>query len=281
MRSIAEIKESITTTFMANADVQKVYGIKAGERFSDHFGRLSVENVLMYVVAVCCHVVEGLMDNHRNEVAEMLESRLPHRLRWYRDRALEFMSGCELDGDSGQYDTMGMSEKDINEARVVKYAAVNEREDDGVLQIKIAGESSEGKRKQLSVEIEDRFKSYMNEIKDAGVRLEVVNQPPGLFLTSIDVYYNPLYDKGTVEKNCAMAVTNYVNNLDFDGVLFFAELLERVCQVDGVVTAKFVSAQVNETGPDADVDLAKVAYVRPVAGYYEIDRLEINMNVYE
>lgn len=279
MRSIAEIKESITTAFMANEDVQKIYGFKAGDRFSDHFGRLSVENVLMYVVAVCCHVVEGLMDNHRNEVDEMLESRLPHRLRWYRDRVLEFMDGVAVDANSGKYDTTGMSDEDIAEARVVKYAAVSERIEDGVLQIKVAGEGADGKRCPLDDETEKQLKAYIGEIKDAGVRIEIINQTPGLLLAEIDVYYNAIYKEAEVEASCREAAQAYVENLDFDGVLYLAELSDALRGVAGVKTVKILNASVNEIA--SEEDLVIEAYIRPAAGYYNMEELRINMKVYE
>lgn len=279
MRSIAEIKESITTSFMANEDVQKVYGFNAGERFSDHFGRLSVENVLMYVVAVCCHVVEVLMDNHRTEVEEMLDSRLPHRLRWYRDRVLEFMFNRELIAESGKYDTTDMSENDIAESRVVKYAAVSERLEDGVLQIKVAGEGADGKRCPLDDETEKQLKAYIGEIKDAGVRIEIINQSPGLLLAEIDVYYNAIYKEADVEASCREAAQAYVENLDFDGVLYLAELSDALRGVAGVKTVKILSASVNEIATEEDVGIE--AYIRPAAGYYKTEELRINMRVYE
>lgn len=279
MRSIAEIKESITTAFMANADVQKIYGFKAGEGFSDHFGRLSVENVLMYVVAVCCHVVEVLMDNHRKEVDEMLGSRLPHRLRWYRDRVLEFMIDSELNSDSGQYDTTGMSEKDISEARVVKYAAVSERIEDGVLQIKVAGEDANGKRCQLEEVTETQLKAYIGEIKDAGVRIDLINRNPDKFNAEIDVYYNAIYKEEDVEASCIEVAQSYVENLDFDGVLYLAELSDALRKVAGVKTVAIKEAIEYDEVADETVKIE--AYKRPQAGYYGLGLLVLNMCVYE
>jgi len=279
MRSIAEIKESITTAFMANEDVQKIYGFKAGERFSDHFGRLSVENVLMYVVAVCCHVVEGLMDNHRKEIDEMLESRLPHRLRWYRDRVLEFMVNRELIADSGKYDTTDMSEKDITESRVVKYAAVSERIEDGVLQIKVAGEGADGKRCQFDEVTETQLKAYIGEIKDAGVRVDLINRNPDMFNAEIDVYYNAIYKEADVKASCIDVAQSYVENLDFDGVLYLAELSDALRKVVGVKTVAIKEA--TEYDDVADITVEIEAYKRPQAGYYRLGLLVLNMCVYE
>lgn len=280
MRSIAEIKESITTAFMANEDAQRVYGFKAGARFSDHFGRLSVENVLMYIVAVCCHVVEGLMDNHRKEVEEKLESRLPHRLRWYRDRVLEFMLDKEPDGESGKYDTSGMSEDEIEQARVVKYAAVTERADDGTLLIKVAGENGTG-RCPLVDDVEKQVKAYIGEIKDAGVKIELVNQEPGLLMVEIDVYYNAMYREADLKAACESVVKEYVENLDFDGVMYLTELSDALRGIAGVKTVKILEASVAEISSEEIVSVD--AYARPVAGYYKIDteNVILNMKIYE
>lgn len=50
-RTIAEIKESITTDFMRNPDVARAYGFDVETPFTSHFSKLSIESLLFYIVA--------------------------------------------------------------------------------------------------------------------------------------------------------------------------------------------------------------------------------------
>lgn len=103
-RNIKEIKQEAAREFMRN-EAAELYGFEAGAEFGDYFGAASVENILLYVWAVCAWSVEQLVARHKREVTEELEALMPHRPKWYRDKVLEFMEGKELDGDSDSYDT--------------------------------------------------------------------------------------------------------------------------------------------------------------------------------
>lgn len=50
-RTIAEIKDGIAGDFMRNEDVARAYGFEAGDSFTAHFSKASVESVLFYIFA--------------------------------------------------------------------------------------------------------------------------------------------------------------------------------------------------------------------------------------
>lgn len=141
-RTIAEIKDGIAGDFMRNEDVARAYGFEAGDSFTAHFSKASVESVLFYIFACAAWIVESLFDEHRREVNSCIEEILPHRPKWYRDKVLAFMKDKILVADTDYYDTAGMSDADIEAARVVKYAAATESSDASLLTIKVAGETA-------------------------------------------------------------------------------------------------------------------------------------------
>ena len=60
-----------------------------------------------------------------------IEALRPHTLRWYVTKTLAYMRGKDLIMTDGvvvadYYDTSGMTEADIEKARVVKYAVATE-----------------------------------------------------------------------------------------------------------------------------------------------------------
>ena len=60
-RTIAEIKKTMTDAFMEESAVREMYGLKTGDTFGGSFSKVSLENILFYIVAACCHFMEVLL----------------------------------------------------------------------------------------------------------------------------------------------------------------------------------------------------------------------------
>ena len=215
-RTIAEIKDGIAGDFMRNEDVARAYGFEAGDSFTAHFSKASVESVLFYIFACAAWVVESLFDEHRREVASCIEEILPHRPKWYRDKVLGFMKNKVLIADTDRYDTEGMSEDDIAAAKVVKHAVAVENNDASILTIKVAGENG-GVRQRLDEETETQLAAYIAEFKDAGVRINLVNIDADTFNCEVDIYYDPMLLPEEVEGACRETVRAYIEDLPFNG----------------------------------------------------------------
>lgn len=218
---------------MRNEQAAAVYGFAPGSEFGEVFGAASVENILLYVWAMCAWTVEQLLSRHRAEVTAAVEEIVPHRPKWYRDKVLGFMEGRPLEADRDTYDTAGMSESEVSAARVVKHAVATESRDASLLTIKVAGESG-GERRPLTAEQERQLKAYIMEIKDAGVRTALVNMEGDTFGCEVDVYYNAMLEPESVQSSCEAAIRGYIENLPFNGEYTNMALVDRLQGVDGV-----------------------------------------------
>lgn len=263
--------------WMRNEAMQARYGIPAGASFGDYFGAASVENMLLYVMAACAWTVERLLGEHREEISEQIETLIPHRPKWYRDRVLGFMEGKELKEDTDDYDTTGMNENEIEQARVVRHAVAMESQDASLLTIKVAGES-DGKRGPLGPKQEKELQAYIAEIKDAGVRTALVNMAPDIFSCEVDVYYNAILQPETVRTACIVAISNYIENLPFNGEYTNMELVDRLQTVDGVkvVEMKRSTARAGNESTPTEID----ARITPAAGYFAPGQITVNMKAY-
>ena len=95
-RSISEIKKTMTDAFLADEDLREAYGIEEGATWSDVFSNVSIENILLYVVAACIYVHECAWDLFSEEVNEKIAANVVPTARWYYTRSLEFQYGDEL-----------------------------------------------------------------------------------------------------------------------------------------------------------------------------------------
>lgn len=277
MRSIAEIKQSMCDVFMQNETLAQAYGFTIGDSWNSVFNKVSIENLLLYIVAVGIYTIEALLNEHKKEVDEQIEAMSVHRPKWYRDKVLAFMKDMVLIEDTDQYDTTGMSDGDIEQARVVKYAAATENNDASLLTIKVAGYSN-GQQSPLDEDTETQLRSYLQEIKDAGVRIALVNQEADLFNCTIDVYYNALLTASMVENAVRKAISGYVENLSFNSVYTNMELVDAVQNVSGVKIAELKHSSVMVAGESTETAID--ARHTPTAGYMKANVLTINMKVY-
>lgn len=265
-RSINEIKEEAAREFMKNEWAAERYGFAVGAPFGDYFGAASVENILLYVWAVCAWAVEQLVARHREEVTAELEELMPHRPKWYRDKVLEFMEDRELIDDTDRYDLSGMSESEISAARVVKHAVATESRDASLLTIKVAGESG-GKRQPLSEAQEGKLRAYLSEVKDAGVRVSLVNMEPDTFNCTVDIYYNAMLDPGGVKESCLSAINEYIRNLPFNGEYTNMALVDALQTVAGVRVVELLGSSARVAGELTARTIN--ARLTPAAGYFK------------
>lgn len=277
-RTINEIKRAICAEWMGNEDVQKAYGFSAGDSFSEKFSVVSVENLLFYIVAVASWVVERLIDVHKSEVDAALDSLTPHRPKWYRDKVLSFLKGKSLANESDQYDTSNMTASEIEAARVVKYASVSENASTSILTIKVAGES-EGRRSALDPVTQQQLENYLREVKDAGVRINLINDSADRFKCALSIYYDGLLEVSMVAKSVLETVQDYVENLPFNGVYSNMALVDAVQRVEGVKIAEVKSASIMVSG--SDIWTAIDVRVVPHSGYMSAASNDVTLTMEE
>lgn len=277
-RTISEIKDSIAEDFMRNADVARAYGFNPGDSFTAYFSKASVESVLFYIFACAAWVLENLFEQHKQEVNEEIERIMPHRPKWYRDKVLAFMKDKVLIADTDEYDTEGMTEDDITAARVVKHAVATENKDASILTIKVAGENG-GKRCKLDEDTETQLAAYIGEVKDAGVRINLVNIDADTFNCTVDIYYDPMMLPEEVEAACREAIKNYIENLPFNGEYTNVSLVDRLQAIEGVKIPELKGATTSANNETALTPI-DARYI-PVAGYFTTGAITVNMKVYE
>ena len=277
-RTIELIKKEMTDAFMANETLAKAYGFNEGDSFADKFSKVSIESVLMYIVASSIWVLEKLFDAHQSEVLSIISSMKPHTLRWYVNKVKAYRAGQALvDGTDG-YNDEGLSDEDIERMRVVKYAAATESE--ATVYIKVATEKS-GQKQPLNLEELAGLKSYIAEVKDAGVMVSIINEVASRLKLQLDVYYNPmvLSSNGQHLANGTTPVKDsiegYINNLPFNGEYRNQALIDALQKTEGVVIAELISAEESYDGVTYNPINAKTI---PYSGYYAYNDSDVQIN---
>ncbi|MCD8081864.1 MAG: hypothetical protein LUF04_16155 [Bacteroides sp.] len=274
MRTIDEIKDAIAADFMNREEIAEIYGFAPGEDFSKHFSKVSFINILFYIMAVATWVTEKLHQDYKDEIEARIDAIIPHRLKWYRDKTLQFMPDRELIPDTDRYDTSDMTEDEVEAARPVKAAVAIESSDASLLTIKVKGTDGE-----LDPDTAEKLEWYLNEIKDAGVPIHLVSKPGDVFDCTVDVYYNPVMTEDTVRDNCEEAIRTFIQNLPFNGEYTNMGLVDELQKIEGVRIAEVKQAQYL---PDyAVLPLEINARCVPDAGWFRPGDIQVNMIIHE
>lgn len=283
MRSIAEIKNSIARAFISNEVLQQAYGFESNDEFKEIFSKVSLENILLDIVSVSIWSLEKLFALHKSEVSEIIREQKPHTLRWYRNKARDFQYGFSLLPNNDVFDNTNATDAEIEESKIIKYAAVVESEVDRRLIVKIATETG-GELTPITPAQEESFGAYMQEIKDAGVRLSIVNYLPDALEFAIRIFRDPMVIDAngvsilTGKKPVEEAIQRYLKELPFNGELIIQELgnaLEivegvRIVQIDSVLTSWLPDSGIGGAQREQEPTYIDVRYV-PVSGYFKVN----------
>lgn len=270
-RTIKEIKDSMTGTFVNESAVVTAYGLNTKKTFDQQFSSVSIESILFYCFAFAVWTLETLFDKHKAEVEAKIEQLEPHTLHWYVNKAKAFMYGYKLVQDTDYYDTSNMSETDIEAARRVKYAVATES--NTVVYLKVAGKNDKQQPCLLNRSELDALTAYMNTIKDAGVAIKLINEEADRIKIHLKVYYDAtVLDAEGVNadgnKPVEDAVRSVITNLPFNGVYRNTDLLAAITKLPGVEVADIVevTTKVNNAAEYTKV----VGFDKPYSGYYSL-----------
>ena len=238
-----------------------------------------------YVTATAIWTLETLFDLHKKEVDQLLLTKKPHNLLWYKAKAEAFQFGMELKPGSDGYDNTNIDHLEVAKRRIVKHVAIVENKKNGWVRLKAAKEVN-GQLQALSKTNPDELGAlnhYMQSIKDAGVKLVVDSLPPDRLKMHIDIYYDAMVldaNGGRLDGASVKPVNDtikaYLRSLPFNGAFVLATLTDRLQETAGVVIPQIRHVSVSY-GTRKDVCIP-VRYI-PDGGYlriYQEDDLKIN-----
>jgi hypothetical protein len=279
-RTIDTINNDLKQAFMQDTTLAEKYGFTAGANFADTFSRFSIESIILYIVAASIWTLEKLFDTHTAEVTDYIATMKPHSLRWYVEKAKAFMYGVPLIDGSDQYDTTNLTDEQIAEKKIVTFAACTEANATLYLKVAKAGPAP------LTTDEKAAFVAYLHEIKDAGVRIDVISENGDYIKLQMVIYYDPLLinangeSKGTGNKVVEDAIKNYIENIPFNGEFRKNELEDAIQAVDGVVMVEFERAEHSETGED-DTYEEVIPYCKPTSGYFKFANADLSGITYQ
>lgn len=235
-RKIQEIQQEIFNNIAADENLVEL----------NSTSKVAIFRLFVFIVASAIWFLENLFDNHYKEVQDVIKRDKAHRPSWYKTKALSFQYGFALIPDTDEYNNTGHTDEEIQNSKVIKYAAVTSS--GGQLSIKIATETA-GVLSPIAPEVKSAFEAYILEIADCGVKYLVVNHLPDILLLNLKIFINPLVLDSTgmsiLNGNYPVqdAINEYMKELPFDGELVLAHLIDKIQKAEGVVIPHLINAE--------------------------------------
>lgn len=281
-RKLTEIRQTMNVSFMANSYIQSAYGFLEGSLFETEFSKVSFENILFDILAYSIYTLELVFDQHKLEINTALYEQKSGTPRWYRNMSLAFQNGFDLLIDSDKFDNGTATIDQISVSKIIKYCSVKESSESNRLIIKVAGETSSVLTPLTGAQLTS-FSEYLKEIKYAGVKLAVINNPADLLKLNMQIYRDVLVldENGNSILNGGKpvedAVNAYMRALPFDGELVINDLIAYLRAVDGVDNANIILAESSVynsvTSVYDDYEGINVRTI-PVAGYFSVPNFD-------
>jgi hypothetical protein len=269
-RTITQIHNGMLTDIASN-EVLSIY-LTSNSMYA-------IFRLFTFIIATAISIHEGFLEQHTLEINDKLANQKAGTLPWYRTMALRFQYGFDLVLDKDYFDNGSATTEQIEDSKIIKYAAVNEAADSSRVIIKIAGEVN-----GVLTDFDDpaqveAIEQYINEIRVAGVKVTIINYKADKLYLNLRIKRDVLLLTETgmnkLDANYPVneALLEFQKELKFNGELQLSTLIDKMQLVPGVLDATLLTAESSWIEPAlGGYGVPQPIFISKVAesGYFEI-----------
>lgn len=211
--------------------------------------KLSIMNGIAWFTSAMIYTFESIIDVFAMDITDTINNRINGTPTYYANALLKYQAGDELivreDGLAWGYATPDETKRTITQ---VSYSeSTSDQNLDNKLILKIAT----GKKGNLSaVSPEDLvpINKYINLIKFAGTRIEVVSRKGDILVPRVTVYYDGAVLESEMYDTIEAKLNEYVMGIEFDAAIFVSKIWETIRQVEHVTDVYIDPKAIPEQG---------------------------------
>ena len=197
--------------------------------------KMSIINAFTWVTAAAIYSFETLLDVFTTDIAKTFTQRINGTSAYYANAMLKWQYGDDLiindEGTAFHYATEDTTKRLITHVSYQEY--YNEEFKDNILILKVA--SGEGRSlSQLSDEELIAARAYLNQIKFAGVKCNVVSRRGDVLVPRLTVYYDGAITKEELYDNIDAALIAFIVNIKFDSLVYSQKIIDAIQKVEHV-----------------------------------------------
>lgn len=211
--------------------------------------KLSMINLLTYVVAVCIHTYEAVLDLFQLRIAEVLNGRINGTPDWYAIMAKKFQYNSVTEtGDELIFndETMKIEYAKMDAShRIIEKAAWQTEDKSLILKVCKANDNSNEVNNGIPyMPLSDyeltAFRMFIQQIKFIGADV-YCESSPGDIITIVADKYNPIFYNDSYV-TAAQALTalqqgmiDFANSMEFNGMFYYQSVLDVIRKTEHIV----------------------------------------------
>jgi len=220
---------------------------KAGLDVKWSDSKLSVVNILTFVMAALIYTYETILDVFEYDIAVLLSKRVNGTAPYYAEIAKYF----QFDDDTGtadklyfNEDTLQIEYEEVNEEhRIIACSAYQYYHNGYDMTLKVAKNAASDTTpgaavyEPLTTAQLTAFKAYIDEMKFIGSAIECISLPGDLITIKATVYYNDDYINATQAlSNIAEALSTYIKGLGYNATVYYQSLIDAIQDAEYIVS---------------------------------------------
>ena len=194
--------------------------------------KMSIINAFTWVTAAAIYSFETLLDVFTTDIAKTFTQRINGTSAYYANAMLKWQYGDDLiindEGTAFHYATEDTTKRLITHVSYQEY--YNEEFKDNILILKVAS----GEGRSLSDEELIAARAYLNQIKFAGVKCNVVSRRGDVLVPRLTVYYDGAITKEELYDNIDTALIDFIVNMKFDSLVYSQKIIDAIQKVEHV-----------------------------------------------
>lgn len=197
--------------------------------------KMSIINAFTWVTSAAIYSFETLLDVFMTDISTIFNSRINGTPAYYANAMLKWQFGDELvindEGTSFSYAQEDTTKRIIS--HVSYQEAYSDAYKDDVLILKVAtGEADSLSR--LTDEQLIAARAYLNQIKFAGVKCNVISRKGDVLVPRVTVYYDGAVSKEELYDAIDKSLIQFVNDMQFDSLLYAQKVIDAIQRTEHV-----------------------------------------------
>ena len=276
-RSLTEIQQSILNAKAQASTLNALQVLTTAEQnlsAANSTSKVAIWRLWVWIFSYVIYI-------HEQIIEKFAENSRPHTINWYKNQCLNFLDGLPLVwlNEQFQYDLTNVIDADVR--KIIDRCAILES-NSGELVLKIATDNN-GNTEPLTIAQLLRFTYYINQIKDAGNRIRIINQEADQLKIALTVYVDPLIidlQTGALLSGAPgvfpvkKAIDNYLEKLEFNGAFVLTFFQDELQKATGVVLPK---VDVLESQYLGFAFVPIVDWAIPEAGYFKVNPADLTI----
>lgn len=221
--------------------------------------KMSILNLITYVMSVLIHSYHVLLDIFEIEIANIISTRINGTAQWYVTMATKFQYNSNTKNcDQLVFDEDTLKIKfdkiDTSHQIIAKAAYVDNDTKDGII-LKVCKNNINSDEKnngvnymQLNSDELTAFKYYLSQIKFIGANIQVLSIPGDIItVKNCVVVYNDRYiTEEQAFNNIKNALIKYTTTLDYNAFIYSQKIIDTIMSLDYIENINNIDIYINK-----------------------------------